>query len=653
MTLDVWDALAFALLYWLPGAALVELVWPALRQDARHDRFSRFAIACAVSLALRPLLVLWCDAVGLPAGLWLAWAPGLAGAATLFARGIARRRRPAPHARQGAGLGWVDAVLALVVALTVVSRWIATRELLVPAWGDSVQHSVITQLLLENHGLFQSWQPYAPMESLTYHFGFHATAAAWANLTGRSAADAVLWVGQITGVVAVAVLYPLTLQLTGGRRVAATTAVLVAGLLSAMPAFYASWGRSTQLAGQALLPALIVTLDLVWFDRRKANRGALVVMGLLLAGLFLTHYRVALLAGTAFVAWPAGALWRWRGQARKWWARAGATLTTVLAALLAVTPWLVVLGDGLLVPVHAQLASIDPSAFSPRDICRAWSSIPFGTSAAAAALLGVAIAAGLGLRERAVVLVLGWCALTLVATNPFLLGLPGMGFVTNFAIGIAAYIPAATLIGAAVGRCVPWFEARTGGRAALAGALVLAAVIGFNARARSVAREFQLVTPSDLRAFAWIRENTPEEAHFQVNVGLAYGGKTAVGTDAGWWLPYFTRRTSTLPPLPYASEQMNERLRHDVWAIPAWIKRGITVPTIVRPNYCYQGVTHVFLGEKRGAVGADGTPLLPAALLDLDPFMKLVFEDGRAQVWEFDRSECGNWRQNVRRTKGR
>lgn len=652
MTLDVWDPIAFALLFWLPGAALVELLWPNLRRDARHDRFSRFAIAGAASLALRPVLVLWCDAVGVAGGLWLAWVPGLAGACTLLARLITRRSRPEPHARQGAGLGWVDAVLALVVILTMVSRWIATRRLLVPAWGDSVQHTVITQLLLENHGLFQSWEPYAPMESLTYHFGFHSMAAAWATVTGASAADAVLWVGQITGVVAVAALYPLTLQLTGGRRVAATTTVLVAGLLSAMPAFYASWGRYTQLAGQALLPAVVVLLDLLWFDRRKANRGVLVLMALLLAGLFLTHYRVALLAATAFVTWPVGALWRWRGQARKWWWRATATIATAVAALLVVTPWLLVLGEGLLVPVHAQIASLDPSIFSPGDIWRAWSSIPFGTSVAAGALVGLAVAAGLVFRERAVVLVLGWCASTIVATNPFLLGLPGMGFVTNFAIGIAAYIPAATLIGAAVGRTVPWLEERNGGRAALATALVLAALIGFNARATSVAREFQLVTPSDLRAFDWIRENTPADAHFQVNVGLAYDGRTAVGTDAGWWLPYFTGRTSTLPPLPYASERMHERLRHDVWAIPAWIKRGITVPTIVRPNYCYQGVTHVFLGEKRGAVGADGTPLLPAEFLDLDPKMRLVFEDGRAQVWRFDRSACGNWGQNMRRTKG-
>lgn len=653
MTAAALDAAALALLYWLPGAALLEILWPELRADPRHDRLSRLTIAAAASLAIHPLLVLWCWTLGLPAGVALTWGVGLAGGFVVASRFVVRRGQPVPHAREGAGFGWIDGVLSVVLVLLILSRWIAVRDLLVPAWGDSVQHTVLTQLFLENDGLFQSWAPYAPMESLTYHFGFHSVAAAWSRITGATAADAVLWTGQIAGVIAVVALYPLTLQLTGGRRAAATTAVLVAGLLSPMPAFYPSWGRYTQLAGQAVLPVLVVLLDFAWFDRRRPDRRLLALMTALLAGLFLTHYRVSLIAAAAFVVWPAAALWRWRGQGRKWWGRVGRLFVVALSAFILIAPWVAVLGDGLLLSVHGHIAQIDPSVFSASDALRAWHSIPLGASLPVALALGLAVAVGAVLRERAVLLLVGWSAAAALATNPFLLGLPGMGFVTNFAIGIAAYIPVAILIGTAVGRSVPWLEARTGGRAVLAGALVLAAFVGYGARARPVAREFRLVTPADVRAFEWIRENTPRDAHFQVNVGLAYGGKTAVGTDAGWWLPYFTGRSSVLPPLPYASERMNERLRHDVWAIPWFIRRNIAAPKVVRPNYCYQAVTHVYLGDKRGSVGADGAPLLPAHRLEADPKMRLVFETGRAQVWEFDRSECGNWTQNVRRTKAR
>ena len=253
-------------------------------------------------------------------------------------------------------------------------------------------------------------------------------------------------------------------------------------------------------------------------------------------------------------------------------------------------------------------------------------------------------------RDRPVLLVLAWSGLAVLATNPFLLGLPGMGFVTNFAVGIAAYIPEAILFGWATAKCVPWFEARSGGRAVLGSGLALAAIIGFTARATPVDDEFQLLSASDLRAFEWIRANTPQDARFQVNVALAYGGQTAVGTDAGWWLPLFTGRTATLPPLLYTIERMNERHRHDVWALPTWIKRSAHTPRIYHQNYCFERVSHLYLGEKRGSIGGDGTPLLPEDWVRRDPKMTLLFEDGRAQVWQFDGSECGNWPKNVRRT---
>ncbi len=648
-----WSLVAVAGLYWLPGAGLVELLWSDLRRDARHDRLSRLAIAGAVSIALRPLLLLWCWTFAIPAGAWSAWVPAVLGAGVLAGRARQRRSHPAPHARLGAGVGRVDVLLGLVVALTIASRWIAVRGLLVPAWGDSVQHTMITQLLIENAGLFQSWAPYAPMESLTYHFGFHAMAAAWAEITGTDAPAAVLWVGQVTGVVAVLSLYPLTLQLTGGNRAAGAVALLVAGLLSPMPAFYASWGRYTQLAGQALLPIFVLLLDVVWFDPDRSPRTRLGILMFLLAGLCLTHYRVSLLAATAVVVWPLAGLWRWRHARGEWLRRTAGATAAGIAALLLIVPWLAVLDDGLLIPVYGKIASIAPTAFSFADALRAWSSIPAGASAFGIIVVILAVAVGMALRERAVLLILAWCALALVATNPFLLGLPGMGFVTNFAIGIAAYIPASILIGSALVHTFPWFERRPGGRALLAGALVIAAAAGFTARAKPVARDFQLLTAADLRGFEWIREHTPPDAHFQVNVSLAYGGKTAVGTDAGWWLPLLANRSSTLPPLLYASERMDEKLRHDVWALPTWLRWGAYDPANTHRNLCYQGVTHIFLGDKRGAVGADGEPLIPSKNLAPDPRMTLLFEADRAQVWKFDRDECGNWRQNVRRTMRR
>src|SRR6185369_3061155 len=155
-----------------------------------------------------------------------------------------------------------------------------------------------------------------------YHFGFHVAAAVWSWTTGAPAPDAVLIVGQLVNAMAVLALYPLAVSLAEGSRLAGAVALLVAGLLSPLPAFYINWGRYTQLAGQALLPAFVFFLDRAWNERDRITPSAVALLSLLLAGLALTHYRVALLAGAAVVAWSGVALWTWRREAREWRSRA-------------------------------------------------------------------------------------------------------------------------------------------------------------------------------------------------------------------------------------------------------------------------------------------------------------------------------------------
>jgi hypothetical protein len=63
----------------------------------------------------------------------------------------------------------------LIVGLIVLTRFWPIRTLDTPMWGDSYQHSLIAQLLVDNLGLFQSWEPYADLLSFTYHYGFTAS----------------------------------------------------------------------------------------------------------------------------------------------------------------------------------------------------------------------------------------------------------------------------------------------------------------------------------------------------------------------------------------------------------------------------------------------------------------------------------------------
>ncbi len=251
-------------------------------------------------------------------------------------------------------LAWLDPPLLALLAVTAlvfgVRLWVV-RGINVGFWGDSYQHTLITQLVLDNGGLFQSWEPYAPLQTFTYHFGLHGDVALfqWATgwLTGNPTPRTVVLVGQFLNGLAALALYPLTVRLCGGNRWAGVLAVLVAGLLTPMPMFYVNWGRYTQLAGQVILPvALWLTLEAVEADRWDPRRLGLAVLAV--AGLALTHYFVL-----AFYVmfWPFYLIvWSLSHRARPRLAlTAWLRLAVIgLGAVLLVVPWAVLVLEGLL-----------------------------------------------------------------------------------------------------------------------------------------------------------------------------------------------------------------------------------------------------------------------------------------------------------------
>ena len=248
-------------------------------------------------------------------------------------------RRPArPRGGLGRALAWLASpgpLLIYVLALSLGARLWSVRDLVMPNWWDSVHHTVIVQLLLDHGGLFSSWEPYAPLTTFTYHFGFHGAVASLSWLSGLAAPQAVLVFGQVLNGLTVLGAYLLAQRLTG-RPWAGLLAALVTGLVSLMPAYYVNWGRYTQLAGQIILPALmVVTMEAV----ERGGRRRLAVMAILAAGLALTHYRVAIFYGAFVVALLLVRAWQNRRAPRTVWHRGGSPGRGCLAALALTAPW--------------------------------------------------------------------------------------------------------------------------------------------------------------------------------------------------------------------------------------------------------------------------------------------------------------------------
>lgn len=618
-----------AALYTLPGWALLRLLWPA---DEPLDTVVAWGLALGLSVVLPPLLLLLASLLHLPWNAAATWAYLLLSAAVLL--------WPTGPEGRGSGLWggrwWWQrlrdsappVLLVAVLLLVLVVRLFAVRELPTGLLGDSYHHTLIAQLLVEQRGLFTSWQPYTPLVTFTYHFGFHANAAFAHWISGASLPLCVLWVGQLLNALAVALVAALTVAL-GGNLTGGLWAAVLAGFVLTLPGHFVNWGRYTQLTGQVVLLTTLLCWQVLalrvgrqatqptahgWLahmlQTSRANGRLLLLAALTSAAMVLTHYRVVVFAALFILLLLLACIVVGRSPRLLVLLLFQATLVGLLALLIA-APWLATLLEGYL--VRNTMAFVSGAVGSER--IAAVARIPDVHPLFVRNYVLVALVGGLLLaawrREWRMLLPVPWALLLVLCVIPGVVGLPGSGvidFLTAFGTLYLVVVPPAAYLLAALSAAL----LRRLRLPVLPGAaLLLTGVVcwGTADQAYIVQGNTQLVTPADMQAMAWIREHTPPAARFVVNSFPAYGGTLVAGTDAGWWLPLLAQRASTLPPITYGSErsadptysqQVNELaafLRERPLSDATPVQIDLSTPAALA-RLRAEGVTHVYSGAQ-------------------------------------------------------
>ena len=620
--------LAAIFLFVVPGFSILTLLLP----DLNKLRWSaRIVLGIGISLSLYPILFLLTYLVNIKIGAILTWIPGLIGSGILLRKAATCLRYSS--LREKIRL-WFhsenllpDLITFLILAAIIGVRFFIIRTVDLPLWGDSLTHSMVAQLIVDNGGLFQSWVPYAELQSFTYHFGFHTLTAVFHWLTKIPVPQSTLWVGQILNILAVLGLYPIAEKISGFKW-AGISSIVIAGLIISMPNFYTNWGRYTQLAGQAILPAIII---LAWYlrDKRQIQILPSVVLGSLMGGLSLMHYRVLIFAIIFIFIIVIDGMIRSRHIALAV-NFAISTLTGVFVFL----PWLSSMIGGRILGNALDQISTPANAVSNwiQEYNLIGNLSVYLPSYIWVAMIGCGLWAVLR-RDKYAATIVAWWMLLLIAANPQLLGLPGQGVLSNFAVFIAMYIPAGLLIGSAVG----WILATKPILARSMPILItLLAFFGGISRLGDLDPEkHALATRPDIHAWAWIENNLPIDAKFLPNSFFAFGGTIVVGSDGGWWLPLMTRRQSSLPPISYGVEK-GPRVDNIHWQneIVRQIQRGgindIDSLGMIRDRE----ISHIYVGQQQGSVNSSGLILLDPDLLSASSFFKPIYHQDR--VWIFE-----------------
>jgi hypothetical protein len=387
------------------------------------------------------------DLIGVQAGVLLAFVPPLCGVAIIVWRNqnmIKRRNIKIQWNKPSSPKSLIIGLL-FIVGMIIAARFWSIRNIDIPLWGDSYHHTMISQLIVDNEGLFNSWDPYTDLNSFTYHFGFHTLVASFHWITGLALPVGVLWVGQLLNIFAVLVLYPLMIKFSGNRW-AGIIALLFSGMLISLPMFYVNWGRYTQLAGQVILP---VSMYFLWdsVERDGISCKSIGIPSILLAGLALTHYRVLIFAlGFMFI------IFMYHLRQKKLQDIFIKALLIGTGSILLFLPWFIHIFGSTILQIFGEQISTSASALSQSTVeYNSIGNLSFYMPIWAWIITGAASVVCMIKRPQSTLLIVLWCLLLLVAANPNWIGLPGTGALSNFAMFIAIYIPASLLNGLAGG----------------------------------------------------------------------------------------------------------------------------------------------------------------------------------------------------------
>jgi hypothetical protein len=233
---------------------------------------------------------------------------------------------------------------------------------------------------------------------------------------------------------------------------------------------------------------------------------------------------------------------------------------------------------------------------------------------------GFCLVLGLWRKQFLVGLMSLWLVSLIFIGNTYYLGIPLLNF-TNFgAILIMLYLPLSIISAIVIAEIwqrrteqLPhWLQ-----RVMVIGSMLLLLPPTY-ARATEVESFRYFVRPADVAAMEWIKENTPPDAVFAVNT-FFWLPLSPHGTDAGYWIPYFTGRRTTASSMLFSLGSLNYiqqtlQMSHDVRGL---IEGDPTALTNLKNN----AVTYIY-------IGASGNPFassLNFTALQALPKVQLVY----------------------------
>ncbi|MBN1921493.1 MAG: hypothetical protein JW892_09625 [Anaerolineae bacterium] len=587
---------------------------------ARHagaDFTATLVMSSALALAVWMALLLWANLLSMTLSAWavrgLVGIAGVGGALTFLRDREMWRKRSYWLGESPV----VTAILWLCVLGAIGFRLFVGRSLVMLPGSDTYHHTLIAKLFEEQGGLPNTYQPYAPLVSFSYHFGFHSIIALFRWVFGTELLLTTKTVALVLNGAIAATAAFLSERITGNRKTGVVVALLV-GLIIVSPFCLLRWGRFTQTAGMFFLPLAVLP-----FLARDERRSSLLVWALLIAALVFAHNREAFFAMIllGIVAIP-------RLLRREWMVLHDWLWMGIFAVLIAL-PWLVRIAWVQLDPQGLRVVYEIVGGYN--DLSRLELPVlSFITNIPVLALFVMGAVATLLDREYLEDWILVFWTLALVAGGVLYFQLTGSFHWDLKTSLLTLSVPVAVFLGIRLTRLVARLQGA--GRWVLWVAVLLLLGIGCvvaGVQSPAVLNGGMIyLRPGDLIAMNWIETHTSPAALFVPNASqVEWSPDWLIGSDAGYWLPLLAQRDTTLPPMIYAWETADASvLQQDLMNTHAILDAAAAQESLPSSVVCCTGVTHFIAYD-------NNWPMTAEDLLNTDT-LELLYQQDRLQVFE-------------------
>ena len=536
-------ALAALGLFLVPGMLLLRfLAWDLIQGWA-----ARFAAAFGLSASAWAVTLLWFRVIELPiskTGTRISFVvlaillPGL----------LLLKRRPAggipiTHTSMNHPHDLALITLAVFIGVFYLVRYL---NLLAGTGVDSMHHTFFTDEILRTGMIPRNYGIYTNIVTFTYHFGYHAFATALSLISGITPRLTLLLTNGILMGMVCLVLGAIVQSLTK-KLFPAIVAMLITGIIYLYPSFIIYWGRYPQFLG-TILTAVWLLLLLRWRENGYKGLRMGVLLGIVSAGIFLTHYRILIatvILALAFLILDWKAIFADRAYLRLSFAG--------LLGLLLSAPWLLIYFSqqklGFPIPTKPSEAAFFSFDRLGNEFDQELATFIL------AILFFLFILLNFRWKNKFIQIMTVWVALIALLSQPFLLG----ERMDPVSMMMSSFLPISLVLGIGLNELLECLKSQTI-RAAIniaTGTLVLAGVAAGVYRWTQIdPAGISFVKPGDIEAANWIKANTPPNAKFLISeYQYPFSESLIVGMDGGSWLPVLAQRVTSAYPMTYAIER--------------------------------------------------------------------------------------------------